>query len=71
MYHQFDNHIYSSSACMILTMNKTRISYVALTFDPRPQIMKSDVQKYNKCMPVCQQRANSSLQLRYFRQPTQ
>ena len=39
---------------MILTMNKTRISYVALSFDPRPQIMKSDVQKYNKCMPVCQ-----------------
>ena len=56
---------------MILTMNKTRISYVALTFDPRPQIMKSGVQKYNKCMPVCQQRVNASLQCRYFRQPTQ
>ena len=30
---------------------------------PRPQIMKSDVQKYNKCMSVCQQRVNASLQL--------
>ena len=47
---------------MILTMNKTRISYVALTFDPRPPIMKSDVQKYNKCMPVCRKRVNASLQ---------
>ena len=56
---------------MILTMNKTRISYDALTFDTRPQIMKSGVQKYNKCMPVFQQRANASLQCRYFRQPTQ
>ena len=56
---------------MILTMNKTRISYVALTFDPRPQIMKSGLQKYNKCMLVCQQRVNASLQCRYFRQPTQ
>ena len=33
---------------------------------PRPQIMKSDVQKYNKCMSVCQQRVNASLHLRYF-----
>ena len=56
---------------MILTMNKTRISYVALTFDPRPQIMKSGVQKYNKCMPVCQQRVNASLQCRYCRLTTQ
>ena len=56
---------------MILTMNKTRISYVALTFDPRPQIMKSGVQKYNKCMLQCQQRVNASLQCSYFRQPTQ
>ena len=56
---------------MILTMNKNRISYVALTFDPRPKTMKSGVQKYNKYMPVCQQRANASLQCRYFRQPTQ
>ena len=56
---------------MILTMNKTRISYVALTVDPRPKIMKSGVQKYNKCMPVCQQRVNASIQCRYFRQPTQ
>ena len=56
---------------MILTMNKNRISYVALTFDPRPQIKKSGVQKYNKCMPVCQQRVNAALQCRYFRQPTQ
>ena len=56
---------------MILTMNKTSFSYVALTFDPRPQIMKSGVQKYNKCMPVCQQRVNASLQYRYVRQPTQ
>ena len=23
---------------------------IALTFDPRPQIMQSGVQKYNKCM---------------------
>ena len=37
---------------------------------PRPQIMKSDEQKYNKCMSVCQQHVNASLQLRYFRQPT-
>ena len=44
---------------MIFTMNKNRISYVALTFDPRPQIMKSGVQKYYKCMPVCQQRVNA------------
>ena len=56
---------------MIFTMNKTIISYVALTFEPRPQIMKSGVQKYNKCMPVCQQRVNASLQCRYVRQPTQ
>ena len=56
---------------MILTMNKSKISYIALTFDPRPQIMRSGVQKYNKCMPVCQQRVNASLQLRYFRKPTQ
>ena len=56
---------------MIFTMNKNRISYVALTFDPRPQIMKSGVQKYNKCMPVCQPRVNASLHCRYFRQPTQ
>ena len=41
---------------MIFTMNKTRISYAVLTFDPRHQIIKSDVQKYNKFMPVCQQR---------------
>ena len=38
---------------------------------PRPQIMKSDVQKYIKCMSVCQQRVNASLQCRYFRKPTQ
>ena len=56
---------------MILTMNKTRILYVALTFYPIAQIMKSGVQKYNKCMPVCQQRVNASLQCRYVRQPTQ
>ena len=37
----------------------------------RPQIMKSDVQKCNKWLSVCQQRVNASLQLRYFRQPTQ
>ena len=55
---------------MILTMTKTRILYAALTFDPRPQIMRSGVQKYNKYMSVCQQRVNASLQLRYFRQPT-
>ena len=55
---------------MRLTMNKTRIPYVALTFDPRPQLIKTDVQKYNKCMSVCQQRVNASLQCRYFRQPT-
>ena len=52
---------------MILSMTKTRILYAALSFDPRPQIMRSGVQKYNKCMPVCQQRVNASLQLRYFR----
>ena len=34
----------------------------------RPQIMKSDVQKCNKWLSVCQQRVNASLQLRYFRQ---
>ena len=56
---------------MIFTMNKNRISYASLTFDTRPQIMRSGVQKYNKCMPVCQQRVNASLQCRYFRQPTQ
>ena len=56
---------------MLLTMNKSKISYIALTFDPRPQIMKSGVQKYNKCMPVCQQRVNASLQCRYIRKPTQ
>ena len=56
---------------MMLTMNKIRFSYVALTVDPRPQIMKSGVQKYNKCMLVCQQRVNASLQCTYFRQPTQ
>ena len=56
---------------MILTMNKSRILFVALTFDPIPQIMKSGIKKYNKCMPVCQQRVNASLQCRYFRQPTQ
>ena len=55
---------------MILTMNKIRILYAAMSFDPRPQIMRSGVQKYNKCMSVCQQRVNASLQLRYFRQPT-
>ena len=37
---------------------------------PRRQIMKSDVQKYNRSMSVCQQRVNASLKLRYFRQPT-
>ena len=56
---------------MIFTMNKTRISYAVVTFDPRPQIMKSGVQKYNKCMSVCQQRVNAALHVRYFRQPTQ
>ena len=55
---------------MILTMNKTRILYAALSFDPRPKIMRSGVQKYNKCMSVCQQRVNAPLQCRYFRQPT-
>ena len=40
---------------MLYTMNKTRISYAGLNFDPIPQIMKSGVQKYNKCMSVCQQ----------------
>ena len=54
---------------MILTMTKTIILYAALTFDPRPIIMRSGVQKYNKCMSVCLQRVNASLQLRYFRQP--
>ena len=42
-----------------------------LTFDPRLQIMKPGIQQYNKCMSVCQQRVNASLQFRYFRQPTQ
>ena len=56
---------------MIFTMNKTRILYATLTFDPISQILKSGVQKYNKCMSVCQQRVNASLQFRYFRQPTQ
>ena len=56
---------------MIFTMNKTKISYAALTVDPRPQRMKSGVPKYNKCMSVCQQRVNASLQFKYFRQPTQ
>ena len=56
---------------MIFKMNKTKISYAALTFDPTPQIMKSGVQKYNTCMPVYQQRVNASLQFRYYRQPTQ
>ena len=37
---------------------------------PRPHIMKSDVQKYNECVSVCQQHVNASLQLRYVRQPT-
>ena len=46
---------------MICTMKKTKISYDALTFDTRPQIMKSGVQKYNKYMSVCQQRVNASL----------
>ena len=55
---------------MILTMTKTRILYAALSFDPIPEIMRSGIQKYNKCMSVCQQRVNASLQLRYFRQPT-
>ena len=55
---------------MILTKNKTRIVYAALTFDPRPQIMRSGVQKYNKCMSVYQHCDNASLQFRYFRQPT-
>ena len=40
---------------MLYTMNKTRISYAGLNFDPIPQIMKSGVQIYNKCMSVCQQ----------------
>ena len=40
---------------MLYTMNKTRKSYAGLNFDPIPQIMKSGVQKYNKCMSVCQQ----------------
>ena len=56
---------------MIFTLNKTRIAYALMTFYPRPQIMKSGVQKYNKCMLVCQQRVNASIQFRYFRQPTQ
>ena len=41
---------------MIFTMIKTRILYAALTIDPKPQTTKAGVQKYNKCMPVCQQR---------------
>ena len=56
---------------MILKMTKTRILYAALTFDPRPQIIRSGVQKYNKCISVCQHCENASLQFRYFRQPTQ
>ena len=56
---------------MIFTFYETRISYAAMTFYPRPQIMKSGVKKYYKCMSVGQQRVNASLQFRYFRQPTQ
>ena len=56
---------------MIFQMNKIKIAYAALTFDPSPQIMKSGVQKYNTCMSVYQQRVNASLQFRYYRQPTQ
>ena len=56
---------------MILPMTKTRILYAYLTFDQRPQIMRSGVQKYNKCMSVFQHCENASLQFRYFRQPSQ
>ena len=50
---------------MIFTLNKTRISYAAMTFYPRPQILKSGVKKYYKYMSVCQQRVNASLPLTY------
>ena len=33
--------------------------------------LKAGVQKYNKCMQVCQQRVIAKLSLKYFRQPTQ
>ena len=49
---------------MIFKMNKTKISYAALTFDPNPQIRKSGVQKYNTSRSVYQQRVNASLQFR-------
>ena len=46
---------------MILTMNKTRISYVALIFDPLPQIMKSGVQiAINVCQYV------NNMQMRHY-----
>ena len=48
---------------------KPEFHILLLTFDPSPQIMKSGIQKYNKCMSVCQQRVNASQHNRYFRQP--
>ena len=42
---------------MIFTINKNKIAYAALTFDPRPQITTSGVYKYDECMPVSKQRA--------------
>ena len=56
---------------MIFTMNKPEFHLLLWPLTPRPQIMKSDVQKYNKCLSVCKQHVNASLQFRYFRQSTQ
>ena len=42
---------------MIFAIDKNKMSYAALTFDPRTQITTSGVYKYDECMPVSQQRA--------------
>ena len=46
---------------MIFTLNKTRIPYAALTFYPRPQIMKSGVKN---TINVCQYVNN--VQMRHY-----
>ena len=46
---------------MILTMNKPELHMLLRPLTPRPQIIKSDVQKHNKCLSVCKQHVNASL----------